>query len=88
MARAGYKFFDTDAHVGPYVDVLDPYLSADDKKRLEAVMQMQEETMRDLLKTFSGLRLNVLRTMLSGRVGSSMISPMVSGVCNEVSVAR
>jgi hypothetical protein len=25
MARGGYKFFDTDAHVGPYVDVLDPY---------------------------------------------------------------
>ena len=27
MARAGYKFFDTDAHVGPYVDVLEPYLT-------------------------------------------------------------
>ena len=36
MARAGYRFFDTDAHVGPYVDVLEPYLSADDKRRLEA----------------------------------------------------
>jgi hypothetical protein len=39
MARGGYKFFDTDAHVGPYVDVLDPYLTADDKKRLEAWSQ-------------------------------------------------
>ena len=27
MARGGYKFFDTDAHVGPYVDVLEPYLT-------------------------------------------------------------
>ena len=34
MARGGYKFFDTDAHVGPYVDVLEPYLTADDKTRL------------------------------------------------------
>ncbi len=34
MARGGYKFFDTDAHVGPYVDVLEPYLSKDDKARL------------------------------------------------------
>ena len=34
MARGGYKFFDTDAHVGPYVDVLEPYLTADDKARL------------------------------------------------------
>ena len=34
MARDGYKFFDTDTHVGPYVDVLEPYLTADDKARL------------------------------------------------------
>ena len=34
MARGGYRFFDTDAHVGPYVDVLEPYLTADDKARL------------------------------------------------------
>src|SRR5580700_4775405 len=36
MARGGYKFFDTDAHVGPYVDVLEPYLTAEDKARLAA----------------------------------------------------
>ena len=34
MARGGYRFFDTDAHVGPYVDVLEPYLTAEDKARL------------------------------------------------------
>ena len=34
MARDGYRFFDTDAHVGPYVDVLEPYLTADNKARL------------------------------------------------------
>src|ERR1700748_2223227 len=39
MARDGYKFFDTDAHVGPYADVLEPYLSADEKRRLEAWSQ-------------------------------------------------
>ena len=39
MARGGYKFFDTDAHVGPYVDVLDPYLTANDRQRLEAWSQ-------------------------------------------------
>ena len=31
MARDGYRIFDTDAHVGPYIDVLDPYLTADDR---------------------------------------------------------
>src|SRR5580692_8421271 len=36
MARGGYRFFDTDAHVGPYVDVLEPYLTDDDKSRLTA----------------------------------------------------
>src|SRR6202790_3501429 len=34
MARGGYKFFDTDPHVGPYIDVLEPYLTAEDKARL------------------------------------------------------
>ena len=34
MARDGYRFFDTDAHVGPYVDVLEPYLTAEDEARL------------------------------------------------------
>jgi predicted TIM-barrel fold metal-dependent hydrolase len=41
MARDGYKFFDTDAHVGPYVDVLDPYLTVDDKTRLAGWVQFQ-----------------------------------------------
>jgi hypothetical protein len=34
MARGGYKFFDTDAHVGPYIDVLEPYLTSYDRSRL------------------------------------------------------
>ena len=37
----GYKFFDTDAHVGPYVDVLEPYLTEDDKSRLAAWEQFR-----------------------------------------------
>ena len=41
MARGGYKFFDTDAHVGPYVDVLDPYLTADDKAAARGLVAIQ-----------------------------------------------
>ena len=43
MARGGYKFFDTDAHVGPYIDVLEPYLTADDKARLAAWEQYPDD---------------------------------------------
>ena len=39
MARGGYKFFDTDAHVGPYADVLEPYMSAADKEREAALIK-------------------------------------------------
>ena len=35
MARKGFKIFDTDTHVGPYVNVLEPYMSARDKQVLE-----------------------------------------------------
>ena len=34
MAKDGFKIFDSDTHVGPFVDVLDPYLSAEAKKKL------------------------------------------------------
>jgi predicted TIM-barrel fold metal-dependent hydrolase len=34
MARNGFKIFDSDTHVGPYVDILDRYLPAGDKARL------------------------------------------------------
>ncbi len=34
MARNGYKIFDSDTHVGPYADILDKYLSTEDKARL------------------------------------------------------
>ena len=34
MARGGFKFFDTDAHVGPYVDVIEQYPSAGERDRL------------------------------------------------------
>src|SRR3954462_3171922 len=32
--RDGFKIFDSDTHVGPYMDVLERYLSADEKARL------------------------------------------------------
>lgn len=34
MAKNGYKIFDSDTHVGPYMEVLEKYLSAEDKARL------------------------------------------------------
>ena len=34
MARAGFKIFDSDTHVGPFVDILDPYLDAATKTSL------------------------------------------------------
>ncbi len=35
MARNGQKIFDTDTHVGPSMDLLEKYMSAEDKARLE-----------------------------------------------------
>jgi hypothetical protein len=35
MARDGYKIFDSDTHVGPYVEIIDKYFTADMRKRLE-----------------------------------------------------
>ncbi|MEQ9815427.1 MAG: amidohydrolase family protein [Azospirillaceae bacterium] len=35
MARDGFKIFDTDSHCGPYVDIIERYLSAEEKERLK-----------------------------------------------------
>jgi hypothetical protein len=35
MARDGYRIFDSDTHVGPDAAILEPYLSAVDKERLD-----------------------------------------------------
>ena len=42
MARDGYKVFDSDTHVGPYMEVLEKYLSAGDKTRLAGWDQYNE----------------------------------------------
>ncbi|MES2564210.1 MAG: hypothetical protein V4637_15995, partial [Pseudomonadota bacterium] len=34
MARNGYKIFDSDTHVGPYMEVLNQYLSASERTQL------------------------------------------------------
>jgi predicted TIM-barrel fold metal-dependent hydrolase len=39
MARNGYLIFDSDTHVGPNMDVLDPYLSAKEHELLESISQ-------------------------------------------------
>lgn len=36
MARDGFKIFDSDTHVGPFIDILDPYLDDDVKAKLPA----------------------------------------------------
>jgi len=37
MARNGYLIFDSDTHVGPNMDVLDPYLSQAEKQALDSI---------------------------------------------------
>ncbi len=34
MAKNGYRIFDSDTHVGPFMEVLEPYLSEGEKSRL------------------------------------------------------
>jgi len=36
LARNGYKIFDSDTHVGPYVDVLDKYMTPAERSKLPA----------------------------------------------------
>ena len=36
MARDGYKIFDADTHVGPYMEVIAGYLTDAEKSRLPA----------------------------------------------------
>ena len=36
MARNGYRIFDSDTHIGPYMDVLERYLSGSEKEKLAA----------------------------------------------------
>src|SRR5689334_10064364 len=35
MARNGYRIFDSDTHVGPYMEVLEKYLTDSEKTRLQ-----------------------------------------------------
>jgi predicted TIM-barrel fold metal-dependent hydrolase len=56
MARGGYKFFDSDAHVGPYVDVLEPYLTAEDKTRLLAWEQFKSVSKNGYISYNKGQR--------------------------------
>src|SRR6266508_2542984 len=41
MARNGYLIFDSDTHVGPNMDVLEPYLSQKEKDALESIKQFR-----------------------------------------------
>ena len=41
MARDGYKIFDADTHVGPYMEVIEPYLTSAEKSRLPAWEQFK-----------------------------------------------
>src|SRR3954471_13469402 len=46
MAKNGFKIFDTDTHVGPYVDVLENYLTQAEKERLPEWEQHKNTTNR------------------------------------------
>ena len=46
MAKNGFRIFDTDTHVGPYLDVIDRYLSTAEKARLPAWDQYKSSTNR------------------------------------------
>jgi len=46
MAKAGFKIFDTDTHVGPFIDVLEKYLTEAEKSRLPEWEQYKSATNR------------------------------------------
>jgi predicted TIM-barrel fold metal-dependent hydrolase len=46
LARNGYRIFDSDTHVGPYLDVLENYLTAAEKSKLPAWEQYKSATNR------------------------------------------
>jgi len=46
MAKNGFKIFDTDTHVGPYLDVIDQYLATAEKAKLPAWEQYKSSTNR------------------------------------------
>ena len=46
MARNGFKIFDSDTHVGPVMDVLDPYLSGAEKAKLASWEQYKTANKR------------------------------------------
>ncbi len=49
MSRNGYKIFDSDTHVGPYMEVLDKYLSDSERARLKDWEQWQTVNKRGQL---------------------------------------
>jgi predicted TIM-barrel fold metal-dependent hydrolase len=44
MAKNGFRIFDSDTHVGPYLDVLEKYLTAAEKAKLPAWEQYRSKT--------------------------------------------
>ena len=72
MARGGYKFFDTDAHVGPYVDVLEPYLTAEDKTRLAGWEQYRATNRNGHVTYNKGQRIYQRRSLYRNGGGSSV----------------
>ena len=44
MAKNGYKIFDSDTHVGPYVDVLDKHMTTAEKSKLPAWEQYRSQS--------------------------------------------
>src|ERR1700676_692264 len=77
MARGGYKFFDTDAHVGPYVDVLEPWLTAEDKARLAGWEQFRTTNKNGHISYNKGQR--VYQRRLYSETGETAPSGYMAG---------
>src|SRR5215471_18209907 len=46
MAKDGYRIFDTDTHVGPSMDVLEPYMSSAERDKLAPFAELRSTARR------------------------------------------
>jgi predicted TIM-barrel fold metal-dependent hydrolase len=56
MARDGFRIFDSDTHVGPYMDVLDRYLAAEERARLAGWEAWKDTSRRGRVTYTRGVR--------------------------------
>ncbi|MCH8108108.1 MAG: amidohydrolase [Chloroflexi bacterium] len=74
MAKNGYKIFDSDTHVGPQADILERYLSAADRERLQGFAEFRRENRRTGHFTY-----NFNTRQYTRRIGDPEARPAVPG---------